>query len=116
MDRKLPAHFLRFKQAHPDVVNAFEELGRHVHDGGPLSERERRLVKLGIAIGVNTEGAVHSAMRQALGGECSPADAEHVALLAITTLGWPRAMAAMSWVYDMTEREGEAEGDAGGGI
>ena len=114
MDRKLPAHFLRFKQAHPDVVKAFEELGRRVHDGGPLSERERRLVKLGIAIGANSEGAVHSAMRQALGGECSHADAEHVALLAITTLGWPRAMAALSWVYDMTEGEGEAE--AGGGI
>jgi alkylhydroperoxidase/carboxymuconolactone decarboxylase family protein YurZ len=100
MDRKLPAHFLRFRQAHPDVVKAFEELGQRVHDGGPLAERERRLVKLGIAIGVNTEGAVHSALRWALAGGCSRAEVEHVALLAITTLGWPRAMAAMSWVYD----------------
>ncbi|HVI75137.1 MAG TPA: carboxymuconolactone decarboxylase family protein [Anaeromyxobacteraceae bacterium] len=100
MDRKLPSHFLRFQKAHPGVVKAFEALGERVHDAGPLSERERRLVKLGIAIGVNTEGAVHSALRQALGAECSREDAEHVALLAITTLGWPRAMAALSWVYD----------------
>lgn len=103
MERKLPSHFRRFQQAHPDVVKAFEQLGKCVHDGGPLSERERRLVKLGIAIGVNTEGAVHSALRQALGAECSREDAEHVALLAITTLGWPRAMAAMSWVYDVLD-------------
>ena len=100
MEHKLPSHFLRFQQEHPDVAHAFEVLGKHVHDGGPLSERERRLVKLGIAIGVNTEGAVHSALRQASAGGCSQEDVEHVALLAITTLGWPRAMAAMSWVYD----------------
>ena len=103
MERKLPTHFLRFKQSHPEVYRAFEELGKRVHDGGPLSERERRLVKLGIAIGVNTEGAVHSAIRQAKGGGCSREDVEHVALLAITTLGWPRAMAAMSWVFDGLE-------------
>ena len=103
MERKLPSHFLRFKESHPEVHRAFEELGKRVHDGGPLSERERRLVKLGIAIGVNTEGAVHSAIRQASAGGCSEEDVEHVALLAITTLGWPRAMAALSWVYDGLE-------------
>ena len=100
MDHKLPSHFLRFKKSHPEVYRAFEELGKRVHDGGPLSERERRLVKLGIAIGVNTQGAVHSALRQATAFGCSQEDVEHVALLAITTLGWPRAMAAMSWVFD----------------
>jgi alkylhydroperoxidase/carboxymuconolactone decarboxylase family protein YurZ len=100
MDPKLPSHFLRFKKSHPEVYRAFEELGKRVHDGGPLSERERRLVKLGIAIGVNTAGGVHSALRQATAGGCSREDVEHVALLAITTLGWPRAMAAMSWVFD----------------
>jgi 4-carboxymuconolactone decarboxylase len=103
MERKLPSHFLRFKQSHPDVYKAFEELGKRVHAGGPLSERERRLVKLGIAIGVNTEGAVHSALRQATAAGCSREDVEHVALLAITTLGWPRALAAMSWIDDGPE-------------
>jgi alkylhydroperoxidase/carboxymuconolactone decarboxylase family protein YurZ len=101
MSRNLPDHFTRFKQAHPEVCEAFEQLGRLVHESGPLSERERRLVKLGIAIGVNTEGAVHSAVRHAIGGGCSTEDIEHVAHLAITTLGWPRAMAALSWIGDV---------------
>jgi alkylhydroperoxidase/carboxymuconolactone decarboxylase family protein YurZ len=108
MSRDLPDHFTRFKGAHPEVCEAFEDLGRLVHESGPLSERERRLVKLGIAVGVNTEGAVHSAVRHALGGGCSTEDIEHVVHLAITTLGWPRSMAALSWVGDVTAAPGTA--------
>jgi alkylhydroperoxidase/carboxymuconolactone decarboxylase family protein YurZ len=100
MAPKLPSHFSRFKEAHPEVYQAFEELGRRVHERGTLSERERRLVKLGIAIGVGTEGGVHSAVRHALVAGCSRDDVEHAVRLAITTIGWPRAMAALSWVDD----------------
>lgn len=98
---KLPENFLRFKKAHPDIYQAFEELGRRLHETGPLTERERRLVKLGIAVGLGTEGGVHSAVRFALAGACSKEDISHVVRLAITTIGWPRALAAMSWVEDL---------------
>lgn len=109
MAAKLPTHFTRFKAAHPEVYQAFEELGRRVHERGSLSERERRLVKLGIAIGVGTEGGVHSAVRAALRGGCSPEDLEHAVRLAITTIGWPRAMAALSWIDDRVTEEGADE-------
>lgn len=107
MADKLPTHFTRFKAAHPEIYTAFEELGRRVHERGSLSERERRLVKLGIAIGVGTEGGVHSAVRHALRGGCSREDVEHAVRLAITTIGWPRAMAALSWIEDRAVDEGE---------
>lgn len=107
MADKLPTHFSRFKAAHPDIYEAFEELGRRVHEGGPLTERERRLVKLGIAIGVGTEGGVHSAVRHALLGGCSRDDVEHAVRLAITTIGWPRAMAALSWIEDRAALDAE---------
>ena len=114
MSRNLPDHFTRFKQAHPEVCEAFEQLGRLVHESGPLSERERRLVKLGIAIGVNTEGAVHSAVRHALSGGCSAEDLAHAARLGITTLGWPRTQAALSWIDDLAPvRAGKGAGAAG---
>ncbi len=100
MREKLPENFLRFKKAHPAIYEAFEELGRRLHETGTLSERERRLVKLGIAIGLGTEGGVHSAVRFAFAGGCSKEDVSHVVRLAITTIGWPRALAAMSWVED----------------
>jgi 4-carboxymuconolactone decarboxylase len=101
MREKLPGNFQRFKKAHPEIYEAFEELGRRLHETGPLSERERRLVKLGIAIGLGTEGGVHSAVRFAIAGGCSKDDISHAARLAITTIGWPSALAAMSWVEDL---------------
>ena len=70
-DNKLPDNFLRFTKTHPEIYAAFEELGRRLHESGPLSERERRLVKLGIAVGLGTEGGVHSAVRFANAGGCS---------------------------------------------
>jgi alkylhydroperoxidase/carboxymuconolactone decarboxylase family protein YurZ len=107
MAEKLPQHFREFQRDNAEIANAFEELGRRIHESGTLPERERRLVKLGIAIGVNSEGAVHSAVRHALRVGCSPEDVQHAVRLAITTLGWPRAQAAMTWVEDVL-----AEGDA----
>jgi alkylhydroperoxidase/carboxymuconolactone decarboxylase family protein YurZ len=101
MKTRLPDNFIQFSREQRSIYEAFEELGRLVHESGPLSERERRLVKLGIAIGAHTEGGVHSATRVALNGGCSAEDVSHVARLAITTVGWPRAMAAMSWVRDL---------------
>jgi alkylhydroperoxidase/carboxymuconolactone decarboxylase family protein YurZ len=98
---KIPENFIQFSREQRAIYEAFEELGRRVHESGPLSDRERRLVKLGIAIGAHTEGGVHSATRLALSGGCSAEDVGHVARLAITTVGWPRAMAAMSWVKDL---------------
>ncbi len=108
MPHELPSLFSRFKAAHPEICQAFEELGRRVHERGSLSERERRLVKLGIAVGLGTEGGVHSAVRHALAGGCSREDIEHAVRLAITTIGWPRAMAALSWVSD---GQADAAGD-----
>ena len=103
MADKLPQHLLRFRKAHPGIYDAFEELGRRVHEEGPLSERERRLVKIGIAMGAGTEGGVHSAIRHATAGGCTREDVEHAIRLGITTLGWPRAMATLSWVDDVFE-------------
>ena len=107
MDPKMPEHPKRFMQRHPEIYKAFQELGRRVHETGPLSERERRLVKLGIAIGTGTEGGVHSAVRHALSDGIGHEDILHATRLAITTMGWPNAMAALSWVEDVLEKDGQ---------
>jgi alkylhydroperoxidase/carboxymuconolactone decarboxylase family protein YurZ len=106
MTQKLPEHFQRFRSENPEIYEAFEELGKQLHERGPLSERERRLVKLGIAIGLGMEGGVHSAVRFARAGGCSTEDISHAVRLAITTVGWPKALAAMSWVQDQTDDDG----------
>ena len=90
---KPPAFYETFKAAHPDVVRAYEALGDAARAAGPLTEREAELVKLALAAGARLEGAIHSHARRALSAGATPDQLRHVALLAITTLGFPGAMA-----------------------
>jgi 4-carboxymuconolactone decarboxylase len=104
MPSSVPRHILNFERDYPEIAHAFAQLGEKCHEaGGPLEEKTRRLAKLGIAIGTRHEGAVHSATRQAL--ECGLKREEllHVAILAVTTIGWPAAYAAITWISDTIE-------------
>ena len=102
-DNELPATAGEIAERHPDVWSAYSALGRALGDAGPLNERERRLVKLALAIGAQSEGAVHSHVRRATAEGVDAAAIEQVALLAIPTLGFPRAAAAYSWVGDLEQ-------------
>lgn len=87
---------------HPDVWQAYTQLGEALAAAGPLNARERRLVKLALAIGAGSEGAVHSHTRRAEDDKVTREDLRQVALLAITTLGFPQAVAALTWIEDLT--------------
>lgn len=99
-DEQLPATAGDIATEFPDVWSAFSALGEAAADAGPLSERERRLVKLALAVGAASEGAVHSHVRRAEAEGIESAALEQIALLAIPTLGFPRAAAALSWIRD----------------
>ncbi len=104
MRTKVPEHPAELAHRYPKVWAAFEKLGSACHDAGPLDARTRRLVKLGIAIGAGSEGAVHAQVRNALAEGIPPEGLRHVVLLGLTTLGFPAAMAAMSWMEDLLPR------------
>ncbi len=106
---KLPPSISDFKNRHPAVWAAFAELGDKVHSAGPLDDKTRRLAKLGLAIGLRHEGAVHSAARQALAQGISADELYHVALLGVTTLGWPTSYAAMTWIADVVAGGGDGK-------
>ncbi|MCW3846001.1 carboxymuconolactone decarboxylase family protein [Sphingomonas sp. LB-2] len=89
----------------PELWEAFQRLGAAASDAGPLDERTRRLVNLALAIGADSEGATHSHCRRGLTEGLTPEELEHVAYLAITTLGWPRAIRALTWIRDVTRRD-----------
>ncbi len=89
-------------ESHPDIWRAYAELGRATAQAGPLTTREVRLVKLALAIGAHSEGAVHSHTRRALSEGVAPAALDQVALLAIGPLGLPRAVAARTWIGDVS--------------
>ena len=100
MSKQLPKAVNQFRKRHPKVWNAFNELGERCHEAGPLDEKSRRLVKLALSIGAALEGATHSAVRNARKAGVTPEEIDHVAVLAISTLGLPAATRAMTWVTD----------------
>ncbi len=85
----------------PQIGKAWELTSRTAQDG-PLDERTARLVKLAIAIGAMREGAVHSSVRKARAAGVSVAEMDQVIALAATTIGFPSAVAAFTWVRDLT--------------
>lgn len=101
MSTKLPKAAGKLAEMHPKIWELYTALAKECSTSGPLSERERRLVKLALAVGNGSEGAVHSHTRRGLAEGLPPEDIGHVALLAITTLGFPKAVAALTWIEDL---------------
>jgi len=90
----------RFRLDYPGIWNAFAHLAEECHNAGPLDERTPRLVKVALSLGAGLEGATHSAVRHAREGGVTREELDHIAVLGITTLGFPAAMRALSWLDD----------------
>ena len=99
---KLPGAALHMAREHPEVWEAFQHLGEEANRAGPLDARTRRLIHLALAIAAGSEGATHSHARRASSEGISPEELEHVAVLAITTVGWSQAIKGLMWVRDIT--------------
>ena len=96
-----PKKFLDFIARYEEVADAYKELGSATRGAGPLDEKTASLVKLGIAIGLRHEGAVHAHARKSLAAGRTPDEIRHAAILATTTLGFPSMMAAFTWVDEI---------------
>jgi len=101
----LPDIYVGIRDRYPGVAEALDALGRAGEQAGPLSEREQRLTTLGIAVGALAKGAVRSNVRKALGVGATAEESRHVAVLAITTAGFPSAVAAMGWIDEVLAEE-----------
>jgi alkylhydroperoxidase/carboxymuconolactone decarboxylase family protein YurZ len=100
-DEYLPDVYLGFREHYPAVAAALDGLGEAVDGAGPLDERDVRLVKLGLAVGALAEGAVKSNARKALAAGASPDEVRQVGILAITTCGFPTAIAGLGWIDEV---------------
>ena len=100
----LPETYEGFKQQFPEVAQAYDEIAIKCHQGGPLDAKTRRLIKLGIAIGINSDGGVRSHARRALAEGISAEELRHAVLMAFTTAGFPTMTAAMKWVDEVIKK------------
>lgn len=101
----LPLPYQRFQAEHAAVWEAYNQLGVAVHEAGPLDDKARALVKLGLAVAAQTEGGVHSHVRKAREAGLSADEIRHAVLLAIPSIGFPATMAALTWVEDVLQGE-----------
>ncbi|MCE9682318.1 carboxymuconolactone decarboxylase family protein [Halomonas alkalisoli] len=102
-NQDLPSGAGKVADDYPEVWQAFASLGKACAEAGPLDACTRRLVKLALAVGSGSEGAVHSHMRRAMAEGIEPEALKQVAMLAIPTIGLPAGVAALTWIEDITE-------------
>lgn len=100
----LPNIYKEFEQQFPEVAKAYNGLAVKCHGWGPLDEKTRRLIKLGVAIGLSSEGGVRSHARRALEEGITADELRHAVLLAFTTAGFPTMIAAMKWLEEVIEK------------
>lgn len=90
----------QIRSSHPEVWARFTQLAEACHNAGPLDEKTRHLVKIALAIAAGTEGGTHSAVRHAEESGITTEEMEHIVMLSITTIGFPAAGRALSWIQD----------------
>jgi 4-carboxymuconolactone decarboxylase len=101
----LPFSYERFKREYPEIEREYDRLAKKCHASGPLNEKTRRLIKLGVAIGSESDGAVKSHTRRAMAIGITREEIRHATLLALTTIGFPKMIATLNWVHDVFEEE-----------
>jgi 4-carboxymuconolactone decarboxylase len=99
----LPAIYRDLRKRYPDVLAAQDQLAAAVERSGPLDARTQRLVKLALAVGCLAEGAVRSNTRKALEHGVTAEEIEQVVLLAVTTRGFPAAVASWGWIREVLD-------------
>ena len=109
MKDHLPQVYVDFTERFPEVAEAQGQLARRIREATPFDELTDRLLKLAMAIGAEAEGAVRSNARKALQHGASPADLRAVALLAITTCGFPTAVAGLRWLQEVLDAQDDPE-------
>jgi alkylhydroperoxidase/carboxymuconolactone decarboxylase family protein YurZ len=102
----LPELYVTFQRLFPEVQEAYHELSRRIYERGPLDQKTGHLIKLGVAIGMNSEGAVRSHARRAMQEGAAPDEILQAVLLSFTTCGFPFMSAALKWVEEVLEKEG----------
>jgi alkylhydroperoxidase/carboxymuconolactone decarboxylase family protein YurZ len=105
MTEHLPSVYVEFTERYGRVAAAQGELAKAVRESVPFDERTDCLLKLALAIGANAEGAVRSNVRKGLQHGLSPEDLMAVSTLAITTCGFPTAIAGYKWTRDVLSGE-----------
>ena len=97
--QEVPKPYLQFKARFPQILQKNEELGTIIHEhGGPLDEKTRWLVKLGISAASRHQTGVVTHAGKARAAGASQEEIVHALLLVIPTCGFPTFMEAYNQI------------------
>ena len=102
-EKKLPETFKSLVDKYPEVWEAHEKLTIACAEAGPLDRKISELIKVGICIGSGLETATGRHAIMAVENGATKEEVYHAALMAMTTLGHPRAAAGWKWIHDALE-------------
>ena len=100
-----PSFYRQVSEQFPEVIDSVERLGATLRTAGPLDAKTSQLVQLAAAAAMQSEGSVCSHPRRALQAGAGPEEIRHTLLLLMATMGFPRAMAALSWAEEELARK-----------
>ena len=102
---KVPGTYKQFCEKYPALAEAHDAMSGAAFAAGPLDEKMCLLIKIGVSVGAGLESAVKSHVRRATEAGASEAEIEQAILLAMSTNGFPRTVAAWSWARQQFERD-----------
>ena len=103
MSKKIPNHYLKVKEKHPEFMDAVEKLGETSKEAGPLDKKTAHLIQLAAAVASHSEGSTHSHTRQLLQMGANEAEIRHAIILLTNTIGFPNVMAGLTWAKDIID-------------
>jgi 4-carboxymuconolactone decarboxylase len=104
--QKVPVrHYQKLSQQFPSIIAALENLGSSIRQEGPIQGKTAELIQLAGAAAVQSEGSVHSHTRRALEAGATQEEINHALILLISTIGFPRASAAINWAQDILDNK-----------
>ncbi|UCD51897.1 MAG: carboxymuconolactone decarboxylase family protein [Phycisphaerales bacterium] len=103
MKEALPQHFQKFVKAYPDVWDAHQQMSEACAACGPLDRKTRELIKVGIAGAALQETALQRHAVMAMQEGARKEEVYQAILMLITTVGFPRASAALKWAQQALE-------------
>src|SRR5439155_2205731 len=85
MASQIPSSYKKMKTSQRAIMEAYEKLGEACTEAGPLTDRERALVKIGLSVGARLEGGLHYHVRKDLEAMHVPAEISLDVLLTLPT-------------------------------
>ena len=95
-----------FIKRHKEIAGAYEDFGKLLHNqGGPLDDKTRWLIKIGVSTAGGHELALRTHIQKAQRSGCSLEEIEHAILLTASTAGFPAMMTGLMVFREVFDKD-----------